>query len=68
MKRAKHIKMTEREFKKLKRKQFKAALKAVAPLAACCAYLPDPAFKYVSQAQSLLEVAQAECRPWWRKA
>lgn len=68
MKRAPHIKMTEREFKKLKRKQFAEAREKIYQLRCSSAYLPDAALRHLQRADQSLDLAWEECKPWWRKA
>lgn len=68
MKRAKHIKMTEREFRKRKRKEFRIARKAMDKLNLGSAYLPPSAFRQFNKAEEYFKKAYEDCKTWWRNA
>lgn len=68
MKRAPHIKMTEREFKKWKRIQMEEAREKMYQLREASAYLPNAALLHFQRADQSLDLAWEECKPWWRKA
>lgn len=68
MKRAPHIKMTEKQFKAEKRMQFKKVIKAINELTMGSAYLPQSAFMNFSVGKNLILKAQDECRYWWKDA
>jgi len=68
MKRAPHIKMTERQYKKTKRKQFRVARKALNDLNRVACFLPDTAGRKVLDALNLIDRAYQTCKPWWKKA
>ena len=67
VKRAKHIEMTEKQFKAQKRHQFRLLKKALNDLRIGCAYLPVHEH-FVNQIGQILDDAEAVLRPWWRKA
>lgn len=68
MKRAKHIKMTERQFRKRKRREFHTLRKAMAKMRLGSAFLPHSASKELYQAHVAIEKMYEDCKQWWRKA
>jgi len=64
----KHMNQTLRQFKKQKRKEFRAIRQASRKLNFASAYLPREAFRKFSKAEKLIEDAYEICKPWWKKA
>jgi len=67
MNRTTHIKKTEREFRKQKRREFKALVKAFYNYRLGCAYCPTKTGA-VGRIESALDDMAKVLRPWWRKA
>lgn len=70
MKRARHIKMTEREFKALKRQEFKELKEALDRFRLGCAYLPQEAAEMlmVGVMRTRLKSAHEILKKWWKNA
>lgn len=68
MKRAKHIKMTERGYKKEFRKRFKKLKKALDEFRPGCAFLPKEAYFHIREIERHFDIGYEECKDWWRKA
>lgn len=66
MKRAPHIRQTERQFRRQKRKELKAAIKAVRDLTRGAACLPRGTLSTVVLAAQLLDAVRDRCKDWWR--
>lgn len=68
MKRARHIKLSEKQFKRWKRADFKNTRKALSELKTGCAYLPNHAHLKLKNGMQLIEEAYELCKPWWKNA
>ncbi len=68
MKRAPHIKMTEREFRKLKRWEVAKVRLALSRLRAGCIYMPDGCAARIGHADALMDAVRDSCLEWWKKA
>ena len=66
----KHLNMTERQFKALKRRQFKNLCSYIESLdiQLASAYLPKDQFNMLSEAIEMIYEARNQLRPWWKKA
>lgn len=68
MKRAPHIRMTEREFRARKRREFRTLRKAMKAFLPGSAFLPEKAFREWNDALDALDRVYQECKGWWRHA
>ncbi len=68
MKRARHIKLTEREFKKCKRRQMRAVQHALQLLRFGCSYMPRNCDIRLDKIQLLIDELHTSCLEWWKKA
>lgn len=68
MKRAEHIKQTERQFRARKRKEFNDLQKAAEKFLNGAAYLPETPHIYFGIICSNIRSMAKMLRPWWRKA
>ena len=68
MKRAPIIDMTEREFRRQKRKELRALRVAMKEFNFGCAYLPPEAYKAFMRMDAAMNIIERQCKPWWRKA
>ncbi len=68
MKRARHIHMSEREYKRMMRKRMRALRSAAKAFTHGCAFIPNEAYRRIREALALIEAADEICKPWWRKA
>ena len=70
MKRAKHIKMTERQFRQRKRREFNQLIKGIknSRIKSGAAYLPKEAFAKLHAGFTLIEEAHKICRKWWKNS
>ena len=57
-----------REFKRKKRAEFKALMKAFEPFWVASAFLPRDASLALDVAIDKLKVVKKTCRPWWGSA
>lgn len=68
MRRAAHIRMTEREFRALKRRQLRILRRAMDEFGIGCLYLPRRAYAKTLTAADCLEAIDDICRAWWHKS
>ncbi len=68
MKRAKHIHITEKMFKRMKRREFKKLREAIRDINLASAYLPHEAFVKLSKGMELIEESYNISREWWKNA
>lgn len=64
----KHLQQTMRQFKKQKRKEFKALREAIDEFNFGCAYLPKSAYLQFTKARKCLNNVYEDCKHWWKKA
>ncbi len=67
MKRASHVKMTERRFRASKRYWFGELKRAMGQFRAGNLYLPPFAFIQWKRLEGAMDAMERELKPWWRK-
>lgn len=70
MKRARHIKMTEREYKARKRREFKELKKALDKFRYGCTYMPQDALEilFLGRMDKTIDKAHDVLKKWWKNA